>query len=646
MAGRIKKLSKKKKIILILAAAAIVIVGAAVGIFFLRARSNRNQAATQTIKSSTAEVGDVGTTIVGTGNLATSSATNVDLPKGLEIEKVNVSAGSEVKQGDVLATVTQASVAQALIDNKEDIESVEDEIDDLSSAASDTSSTEYLKSLVLESELSDLKATQTTLNDLLKTREIKATAAGIVSAVNVSDGDTLGSSSDSETNANTQTADRSAAAFDLLTADVSAASDTADTTTTDTAGAAAATTTTAIDTVSELKVAAPVTGAVPQDKLQLKDGASADYTGSITWNTSGGVYKAGTEYTATIVLNANDGYTFADDVFVQLDNAYLVSWEVFGSGSGNRLRIVAKYEQTEAKDTGDKQTDDSSKNSDTTTAAGQTGSDATTKSSSAGGSTGNSGSSTGSSISGGSTGSSSSGSSSGSTGSSSDSTDSSAASANLATLLTIASNAKVEVSINVDELDILSVEKGQSATITMDALEGEEFTGTVAAISQDSSSSSGSSGSSGGSSQSSTGSGTKYTVDIEMERSEDMLIGMSASATINVETAENAVLIPVAAVQERDGKSYVYTSQDADGNLGDEIEVETGISDGTNVQITSGLSEGDTVYYINVGTSSDDETNMPGGMMNGNFGGGERPSGNFGGEGGERPSGGQMPSGN
>ncbi len=40
-------------------------------------------------------------------------------------------------------------------------------------------------------------------------------------------------------------------------------------------------------------------------------------------------------------------------------------------------------------------------------------------------------------------------------------------------------NEEVTVSINVDELDILSVAEGQTAAVTLDALEGETFEGTI-----------------------------------------------------------------------------------------------------------------------------------------------------------------------
>ena len=187
----------------------------------------------------------------------------------------------------------------------------------------------------------------------------------------------------------------------------------------------------------------------------------------------------------------------------------------------------------------------------------------------------------------------------------------------------IASATEASVSINVDELDILSVKEGQTATVTLDALDGQEFEGTITEVSNEASSGN---------------SSAKYPVTITFEKTEDMLLGMSASATIHVNEAEDAVLIPVDALQEKGDSTFVYTKKDSDGNLSGEVEVETGISNGSQVEITSGLEEGDTVYYLKA-ESSDTSSgqNMPGGMD----GRDSMPDMN----GGEAPAGGQAPSG-
>ena len=197
----------------------------------------------------------------------------------------------------------------------------------------------------------------------------------------------------------------------------------------------------------------------------------------------------------------------------------------------------------------------------------------------------------------------------------------------------IASDEKATVSINVDELDITSVKEGQTAKITLDAIDGEEFEGTITSVSSEASSGS---------------SSAKYPVEITFDKTDDMRIGMTASASISIDEAEDAVLIPVDALQEKGNKTFVYTEKDSDGNLSGEVEVETGLSNGNKVEITSGLKSGDTVYYLKTTSSgsSDSQQNMQD-MGGGPGGNGEAPSGDMGGNGGgpggnsgEAPSGG------
>ncbi len=165
----------------------------------------------------------------------------------------------------------------------------------------------------------------------------------------------------------------------------------------------------------------------------------------------------------------------------------------------------------------------------------------------------------------------------------------------------------------MDELDILSVSEGQTAKITLDAIEGEEYEGTITKVA---SSASGGNGS------------TKYEVEITIPMNENMRIGMSASASIQVSEAQDVLTIPMTALQQRGEETFVYTEKDNEGNLSGEVVVETGLSDGQSVEILSGLEEGDTVYYTRTNGSSTGEIEFGGEMP----GGGNMPfpSGNDG----------------
>lgn len=185
----------------------------------------------------------------------------------------------------------------------------------------------------------------------------------------------------------------------------------------------------------------------------------------------------------------------------------------------------------------------------------------------------------------------------------------------------------MSISVSVDESEILSVSVGQSAEVTIDSINGESFTGTVTEIDRAGTSSSGV---------------TTYTAVISIEKTDAMLAGMSASATIKIDGVENALLIPVDALNRTSSGYYVYTECDEEsGTLGGMVEVTAGISNSVYAEITSGLSEGDTVYY----TEKEDNAfsfAMPGGDFGGAPGGGDFGGGNRGGGG---PGGGGFPGG-
>ena len=363
---------------------------------------------------------------------------------------------------------------------------------------------------------------------------------------------------------------------------------------------------------------APVTGAAPQTAIAETD----QYTGTISWNLSTDKFQSGTSYTADIRLTAKEGYEFSDSILPVVKGADVTSQVVESDAGESILQIKAKFSKTASSEGTSGSVAAGAASDGVSAITGSTGSQSGTSDSSASGMSGSSASGSASGTAGSGNAGSASAASSGSV-SSVGTTGTSDYSLYETAAFSIASATEASVSINVDELDILSVKEGQTATVTLDALDGQEFEGTITEVSNEASSGN---------------SSAKYPVTITFEKTEDMLLGMSASATIHVNEAEDAVLIPVDALQEKGDSTFVYTKKDSDGNLSGEVEVETGISNGSQVEITSGLEEGDTVYYLKA-ESSDTSSgqNMPGGMD----GQGGMPDMN----GGEAPSGGQAPSG-
>ena len=150
-------------------------------------------------------------------------------------------------------------------------------------------------------------------------------------------------------------------------------------------------------------------------------------------------------------------------------------------------------------------------------------------------------------------------------------------------IMAVTAQDEMTLTITVDESDISKLHVGQEAKIRLDALRNDRFTGTIREL---------------GTSGENNGGSSKFTATIVMERSEDMLAGMNATATIVLDTREHLLSIPVAAVYEGEGRAFVYTSYDAEKDvLGNPIYLELGLSDGEYVEVLSGLSEGQNFWY-------------------------------------------------
>ena len=148
----------------------------------------------------------------------------------------------------------------------------------------------------------------------------------------------------------------------------------------------------------------------------------------------------------------------------------------------------------------------------------------------------------------------------------------------------------LEMTLNVDELQILSIKEGQDVRITADAVQDKTFNGVVTNVS---------------SAGTTTGGTTTYPVTIRIDDFGELLPGMNATAEIEVASASDALSIPSAAVIRG---NYVLITADSPSAANADpsmtapegyvyVKVQTGVSDNDNIQITSGLTEEDTVAY-------------------------------------------------
>ncbi len=212
-----------------------------------------------------------------------------------------------------------------------------------------------------------------------------------------------------------------------------------------------------------------------------------------------------------------------------------------------------------------------------------------------------------------------------------------AASFSTPTLFSIAKDlTQMQVEANIDEADIGMVKNGQDVSFTVDAFPDLSFNGKVTQIRLE---------------PVITSNVVTYTVIVEAQNPEKKLMpGMTANISVVVENAENVLLVPYKAIRFKPDNSimasYMSTlskddmpeppkvpqtavseqgSPTADGNTAatqatasDEskievwvksdkllrpVEIETGVSDGTKMEIKKGLKEGEEVVLTMTQTS-------------------------------------------
>ena len=133
----------------------------------------------------------------------------------------------------------------------------------------------------------------------------------------------------------------------------------------------------------------------------------------------------------------------------------------------------------------------------------------------------------------------------------------------------------------IDEIDLHRINKEQSAEIILDAYDGEKISTNISYISYTSSESS---------------SGTVFIVEFPLN-SQDMekyRLGMNGDAVIKIAEKKNALVIPLDAISERDGKVFVEVLADnKEGKISKEIKV--GLESEEAIEVLEGLSENEEV---------------------------------------------------
>ncbi|MGB2589584.1 MAG: efflux RND transporter periplasmic adaptor subunit [Candidatus Acidiferrum sp.] len=193
-------------------------------------------------------------------------------------------------------------------------------------------------------------------------------------------------------------------------------------------------------------------------------------------------------------------------------------------------------------------------------------------------------------------------------------------------LMTLSDMSVVTAEVKVDETDIINVRLGQQADVTIDALPGEVFTGTVTEIGSQATLRS--SGLATTQSTTSTQEAKDFKVVVRLDHPPDNLRpGLSTTAKIKTAEKKSVIAIPIQALAVRTRKDLDEAAKNArgQGNSGvtlaapppalpgdpnkDEVQgvfvvngkkayfrpVETGITGITNIEVTKGLQVGDEI---------------------------------------------------
>ncbi len=137
----------------------------------------------------------------------------------------------------------------------------------------------------------------------------------------------------------------------------------------------------------------------------------------------------------------------------------------------------------------------------------------------------------------------------------------------------------IETTLELDQLDILKIERGDEATVTLDILKNQSFSGVVSAVNTI---------------PTTRNNKTIYTVKVLSERPQDLSLvgGMSANVTFTKYTQQHVLVIPTTALSREQGKYFVM----GEDNIKHEVVVWG--SDTSFSEVVSGLKLGDRILSL------------------------------------------------
>lgn len=208
------------------------------------------------------------------------------------------------------------------------------------------------------------------------------------------------------------------------------------------------------------------------------------------------------------------------------------------------------------------------------------------------------------------------------------------------TLLGVIDPAQMETQVSVNENDINNVKVGQTANITLSAISGTTYTGTVTSVDTIGTNSNGV---------------ASFNVMVGISNPDNVLVGMSTNVNIVTQSAQNVVTVPASAILEKHGDTgYVIPASSVTGSDGKtktlenmttrELaekygqEVSVGLANTSTVEIKSGLKAGGQVALpvtINLAAAKSLTSGQTSSSLSALLGGGGYGRGGYGGGTGE-----------
>lgn len=145
-----------------------------------------------------------------------------------------------------------------------------------------------------------------------------------------------------------------------------------------------------------------------------------------------------------------------------------------------------------------------------------------------------------------------------------------------ATPIAVLVDPAVEVAVDLDAANLGGIQVGQAATITADSLTGQTINAKVSSIAP-------------------TIDPRTRAIRVKLTPTEvdsGLRDGLLVKVTLVTATHASALVVPASAIVQRNGQPTVFV---LNGSTASPVTVTTGLTDGTNTEITNGLSKGQTI---------------------------------------------------